>query len=180
MKLKLIISTVCLGFLLFDCNTRDNNKPAKNENKYIDTLNYAYRATYSSDLTVPAKPEIGQMVLTVWKMFENKQIDSLKKYYADTVTYDNSDGHRFYGSSAALLNFAKKDVEGLDSLRFDISMWESLHLNDRNEDWVFIWAAERRYGKDGKADTSLIHEQWKVDSGRVSYFNQYIAKPARK
>jgi hypothetical protein len=178
--MKNLLALLCVFFLLISCNPKNESAVVKERNKVTDTLSYAYKATYSSDMTVPSKPEIAQMVLTIWKMFENKQIDSLKKFYADTVTYDNSDGHRFYGSSDALLNFAKKDVEGLDSLRFDISMWQSVHLNDRNEDWVFIWAAERRYGKDGKADTSLIHEQWKVDNGRVSYFNQYIAKPARK
>jgi hypothetical protein len=59
----------------------------------------------------------------------------------------------------SLLNFARLDVKILDSLRFDISMWQSLHVNDRNEDWVYIWAAERRYENGGKAYTSLIHEQ---------------------
>ena len=178
--MKKILSLISIIIFFLSCNTANNSEIGKDEGKKADTLTYAYKATYSSDITVPSKPEIGQMVLTVWKMFENRQIDSLKKFYADTVTYDNSDGYHFYGSSGALLGFARKDVEGLDSLRFDISMWQSLHLNDRNEDWVYIWAAERRYPKGGKADTSLIHEQWKVENGKVSYFNQYKAKPAGK
>ena len=170
----------CMMFAFISCHTKNSPDVAENSGKMENSTEYAYKATYSSDITVPSHPEIGQMVLTVWKMFENKQIDSLKKYYADTVTYDNSDGFHFHGSSDALLNFAKKDIEGLDSLRFDISMWQSLHVNDRNEDWVYIWAAERRYAPGGKADTSMIHEQWKVENGKVSYFNQYAAKPARK
>jgi len=178
--MKKILSLISIIIFFQSCNTANNSEIGKDKGKKADTLTYAYKATYSSDITVPSKPEIGQMILMVWKMFENKQIDSLKKFYADTVTYDNSDGYHFYGSSGALLDFARKDVEGLDSLRFDISMWQSLHLNDRNEDWVYIWAAERRYPKGGKADTSLIHEQWKVENGKVSYFNQYKAKPARK
>jgi hypothetical protein len=175
------ISTI-LGFsmLLLSCNSKNNTEAATATDKTIDTLTYAYKATYSSDAKVPSKPEIGQMVLRIWKMFENKQIDSLKKYYADTVTYENSDGYLFYGPTDSLLNFARRDVQGLDSLRFDISTWQSLHLNDRNEDWVYIWATERRYQKGGKADTSLIHEQWKVENGKVSYFNQYVKKPLRK
>jgi hypothetical protein len=172
------ISTVLfIVMFLLSCNTKNNTDKSADTNKTNDTLTYAYKATYSSDVTVPSKPEIGQMVLTIWRMFENKQIDSLKKYYADTVTYDNSDGYHFYGPSDSLLNFARKDVQGLDSLRFDISMWQSLHLNDRNEDWVYIWAAERRYEKGGKADTTMIHEQWKVEKGGISYFNQYKRKP---
>ena len=168
-----------LALILTHC-TNVENKTAMEPASSPDTLRYAFKANYSSDITSPSKPEIGQMVMGIWKMFENKQIDSLKKYYADTVTYDNSDGFHFHGSSDDLLNFARKDVQNLDSLRFDVSMWESLHLNDRNEDWVFIWSTERRYEKSGKADTTMIHEQWKVENGKVSYFNQYTKKPARK
>jgi hypothetical protein len=166
--------------ILFSCNSKNNSEVAGNTGKTSDTLTYTYKATYSSDVTVPSKPEIGQMVLNVWKMFEDKQIDSLKKYYADTVIYENSDGYYFHGPVDSLLNFARADVKALDSLRFDISMWQSLHVNDRNEDWVYIWAAERRYEKGEKADTSLIHEQWKVENGKVSYFNQYKKRLSRK
>jgi hypothetical protein len=162
-----------LSVVFLACNTK---KGPNTTGTPADTLKYAYKATYSSDITVPSHPEYAQMVLTVWKMFETKQIDSMKKYYADTVTYD-AYGHRFYGRSTDLLNFARKDIEDLDSLRFDISMWQSLHINDKNEDWVYVWATERRYGKDGKADTSLIHEQWKIVKGKIAYFNLYSAKP---
>lgn len=178
--MKKISNLLCLVIFLLSCNSKDNSEKATVANKIYDTLTYSYRATYSSDVTVPSKPEIGQMVLTVWRIFENKQIDSLKKYYADTVTYEDASGYYFNGPVDSLLNFARADVKGLDSLRFDISMWQSLHLNDRNEDWVYIWAAERRYEKGGKADTSLIHEQWKVENGKVSYFNQYKKRPSRK
>jgi hypothetical protein len=144
--------------------------------KTADTLSYPFKASYSADMTVPSHPEYAQMVLKVWKMFETGQIDAMKKYYADTVTYD-SGGHRFFGKSGDLLKYAASDIAGLDSLRFDISMWQSVHLNDRNEDWVFIWARERRYPKNGKPDTSMMHEQWKVVKGKVAYFNDYNAKP---
>jgi len=174
------ICAFCLIAVLLSCNTKNNLDTAEKTDKTNDTLTYAYRATYSSDVTVPSHTEYGQMVLLVWKLFENKNIDSLKNYYADTVTYDGSDGSHYYGSRDGILNIARQDVESLDSLRFDISMWQSLHLNDKNEDWVYIWAAERRYEKNGKADTSLIHEQWKIVNNKVSYFNQYKSRPAKK
>ena len=177
--MKQILFIASISISLLSCNTKKDIDAAEKNTKTPDTAIYAYKATYSSDVSIPSDPRIAQMVLTVWKMFENKQIDSLKKYYADTVTYDNSTGFHFHGSSDELLNYAKKDVESLDSLRFDISMWQSLHVNDRNEDWIYIWAAERRYEKNGKADTTLIHEQWKIENNKISYFNQYTAKPAK-
>jgi hypothetical protein len=177
--MKPILCLVCVGCFLYSCDTKSNADNAEKTTASIDTLQYAYKATYSSDVTVPSHPEYAQKVLTVWKMFEKNQIDSMKQFYADTVTYDGADGSRFHGSSNDLLNFARKDVESLDSLRFDLSTWQSVHINDKNEDWVYVWAAERRYDKKGKADTTLIHEQWKIVNNKISYFNQYLSKKAK-
>ena len=173
MKKIFIIGTALT--MLLACNENKSTVTEKN-NTIADTTTYSYKAVYSSDFSLSTDPSIAKMVLTVWKFFETKQIDTLKKYYADTVTYDPSNGPRFYGSSADLLSYAKKDVEGLDSLRFDITMWQSVHINDKNEDWVFIWARERRYEKSGKADTMSIHEQWKVQNNKITYFNQYSSQ----
>lgn len=173
MKYTCLISLAFV--MLLSCN--ENKSPVtETNNNSIDTTTYAYKAIYSSNSSIATDPSIAKMVLTVWKLFETKQVDSLKKYYADTVTYDPSNGPRFYGSVNDLLSYAKKDIESLDSLRFDITMWQSLHINDKNEDWVYIWARERRYEKGGKADTSSIHEQWKVQNNKVTYFNQYTSK----
>jgi len=62
-------------------------------------------------------------------------------------------------------------------MRFDIVMWQSAHINDKNEDWVNIWSRERRYPKNkGRADTVLMQENWKVKNGKVVAFDQYLAK----
>src|SRR5438046_2531188 len=123
---------ILLIILVISCNSK--NEPAasasakKSETK--DSLKYAYTATHSSDVTVPSPPEYAGMVLKIWKMFESNKIDSMRQYYADTVTYEPSNGHRFRGSKNDLLNYATKDISGLDSLRFDISTWQTVHLND--------------------------------------------------
>jgi hypothetical protein len=145
-------------------------------NRPTDTLTYAYKATYSSDISVPGSADAAQKVLRVWKAFETGQIEAMKPYFADTVTYDDASGMRFHGPVEQLLAFAKKDIGGLDSMRFDISQWQSTHVNDKNEDWVNIWSTERRYPPKGKPDTVLMQENWKVKDGRVVYFNQYLAR----
>jgi len=178
LKIKLSVVTL-IAILLFSCTSKNNAEANASDNadNKKDTFSYPYKATYSSDATVPSHPDYAQEVLTVWKNFESNRIDSIKKYFADTMTYENAEGMRFHGSSNDLLNLARKDIENLDSLRFDISMWQSLHVNNKNEDWVYIWAAERRYDKKGGADTTLIHEQWKIKDNKIIFFNQYKAKP---
>lgn len=110
-------------------------------------------------------------------MFETDQIQEMKPYFADSVKYDDASGMHFWGPSAQLLAFAKSDIDGLDSMRFDIIMWQSAHINDKNEDWVNIWSRERRYPKNGgKADTILMQENWKIKNSKIIAFDQYTAK----
>jgi hypothetical protein len=171
--MKKLLFLAVSAAVLAACNskTEQATAPAK------DTLTYAYKATYSSDVSVPGNPVNAQKVLQVWKMFETANIQAMKPYFADSVKYDDASGMHFYGPAEKLLAYAKKDIDGLDSMRFDIVMWHSAHINDKNEDWVNIWSRERRYPKKGgKADTVLMQENWQVKAGKVVAFDQYVAK----
>ncbi|HTS45489.1 MAG TPA: hypothetical protein VMH01_13920 [Puia sp.] len=175
--MKKLISASLLGLALFACNSKPNSDLSQGSEALAkDTLHYLYTASYSSDIAVPSHPENAQKVLTVWKMFEKNQIDSMRPYWADTVIYHDASGLNFRGPAETLLAIARDDVKSLDSLRFDISTWESAHANDRNEDWVRIWARERRYSPNGKADTFLMQENWLVKDGKIIYFDQYKAR----
>ena len=173
--------SLSLSLLLSSCSSNESSKsetattpaPAK------DTTVYPYHASYSSDITVPGRSDYALLTLKVWKFFERGMIDSLDPYFADSVVYMDAAGMNFHGPKQKLFEFAKKDVASLDSLRFDMNSWTSSHVNDRNDDWVNIWAVERVYPKKGKADTSWIHEDWQIKNGKVVYFNQFKAKPAR-
>ena len=171
MKKLFLLLLACAAFV--GCKDKTDNET---NNKTKDTLRYAYKATYSSDVTVPSNPVNAQKVLQVWKMFETMDIQAMKPYFADSVKYNDASGMHFYGPVEKLLAYAKKDVESLDSMRFDIVVWQSAHLNDRNEDWVNIWSRERRYPKKAKPDTVLMQENWRVKNGKVVYFDQYLAK----
>jgi hypothetical protein len=164
--------------LLLSCSTKNTSDApvTASTDKQTDTTTYPYKATYSSNVSSSTHPEYAQKVLTVWRLFEKNQTDSMAKYYADTVTYEDAGGFRFHGPAGALLKMAGQGDAALDSLRFDISMWQNIHVNDKNEDWVYIWAIERKYPKNGKADTSRMHEQWKIVDGKIAYFNEYNAK----
>src|SRR5258706_11045437 len=140
--MKILIILIA-GSLLLSCNSKNETGTNSTTNKASDSVSYSYpyKATYSSDVVVPSHPEYAQKVLKIWKFFESGNIDSMKQYYADTVTYEPANGQRFHGKAADLLYFAEKDIsESLDSMRFDISTWQSVHVSDKNEDWVYIWA----------------------------------------
>jgi hypothetical protein len=175
MKNSLLV--LCAGLFMAGCGANDHAAPAAAASApQKDTLSYAFKASYSSDISVPGNPAIAQKVLQVWKMFETARVDDMKPYFADTVVYNDARGMHFYGKAMDLLAYAKKDIDGLDSMRFDISMWQCAHINDKNEDWVNIWSAERRYPRGGKPDTALMQENWQVKDGKVVYFDQYLAR----
>jgi len=169
---KLSFILLCVVFLSACSSKNKAGSPAA-----ADTLKYPYKATYSSDITVPGNPVNAQKVLQVWKMFESGNIKGMRSYYADTVIYNAADGTHFHGPVDKLLALAKQDIDGLDSVRFDIISWQSAHVNDKNEDWVNIWSRERRYPKKGgKPDTVFMQENWQVKGGKVVYFDQLTAK----
>lgn len=165
----------CAAALLASCTTtpeKPGGQPAK------DTTHYAYSASYSSDIRVPGDPANAQTVLRIWKLFETADIQGMRPLFWDTVKYDDAHGMHFFGPTDQLLAYAKSDIDGLDSMRFDIVMWQNAHVNDRNEDVVSIWSRERRYPKDhaAKADSVLMQENWKIRNGKVFAFDQYLAK----
>jgi len=171
-----IVVAICL--LMVSCTTENK----KDESSGVsmpqkDTLTYAFKPTYSSQISVPGDPLNAQKVLAVWKMFESGKIAAMRPYFADSVNYDDARGMHFHGSADTLLAYANGVIAQLDSLRFDITAWQSAHVNDKNEDWVNIWAVERRYPKNRKADTINIQENWRLKDGKIVYFDQYTAKP---
>jgi hypothetical protein len=171
MKKLLALLSIAVAFTA--CNSKVSTSTTPDDK---DTLKYAYKATYSSDITSPGNKIYAQKVLQVWKMFETANIQAMKPYFADSVRYDAADGMHFYGPTDQLLAYAKKDIDGLDSMRFDIFAWQSAHINDKNEEWVNIWARERRYPKKGSPDTVLMQENWQVKAGKVVEFNQFTSK----
>src|SRR5476651_1611840 len=108
-------SVLYLAMAVMTASCTSGTKPEANPvtTPAKDTLTYAYKATYSSDITVPGNPLIGQKVLKIWKMFETMKIQEMKPYFADTVQYNDASGMHFHGSIMQLLSYAKKDVDGL-------------------------------------------------------------------
>ena len=45
--------------------------------------------------------------------------------------------------------------------------------NDRDEDWVAVWAREFTVDKKGEKDTADIHEIWLLRDGKARSMSQY-------
>src|SRR6476646_11221537 len=108
----LIIS--CIIITVISCKAKIDTSNSSSVNLLPDSVNYPFKATYSSKVVESTHPEYLQTVLTIWKLFESNKIDEMKRFYADTVTYEDASGYTFYGRSDSLLNFARRDIEGLD------------------------------------------------------------------
>ena len=115
-----------------------------------DTLSYAYKASYSSDITVPGNPVNTQKVLKVWKMFQTANVEGMKPYYADTVTYDDASGMRFHGPIDKLLTLPNRISPVSTSMRFDITATaERSCLTTKTKIGSISASVERRYPKNG-------------------------------
>src|SRR5882724_6895942 len=100
-KLLLAAATCCL---LMACNSSSSDAvktaPAETDAIAKDTTVYPFTASYTSDVTAPGRRDYLKTVLTIWKMFERNDIDGMKPYFADSITYEDASGMRYQGSSA--------------------------------------------------------------------------------
>ena len=74
--MKKLFFIVSIGAMMAACNTKTDPDPGTARSDAKDTLTYTFKATYSSDITVPSNPVIAQRVLQIWKMFETNQIQT--------------------------------------------------------------------------------------------------------
>lgn len=137
---------------------------------------YPYTAEYSSQF-VPGNPQHAKLILDMWKMWDDNQLDLQESFIADTIVMEAPDGQALRGKE----NFMKESKayrSGFSSMKSSVETWIPLRSVDRNENWVAIWGREAATNSNGVTSTNLIHEIWRINKdGKIDFMRQYMAKP---
>lgn len=158
---------------LIACNQHHTDKRTAAK----DNIIYPFRAAYSSNLQVGSDPENAKRMMQVWKFMEQGKPDSVRNIFADTLIFESAEGARYITPADSLVRQMKLYSMAIDSVRYDVNVWQTTHFPDTNDDWVNIWAIQRTYPKSGKPDTVKIQENWRMKKGRCVFINQYKARP---
>lgn len=134
-----------------------------------------YTATYSSKFQI-GDPKYAQIVLRLWKDWDDNALDRSTSMFADTVTMYHPDGTMLKGKDENLAE-AKKVRSQFASVKSTIHAFVSLKSTDQNENWVAIWGTEEDTGKDGTITSTELHEIWRFNKdGKIDVMRQFMSK----
>ncbi|MGI8599907.1 MAG: hypothetical protein ACR2KB_11705 [Chitinophagaceae bacterium] len=137
---------------------------------------YPYTAEYSSQF-VPGNPQHAKLILDMWKLWDDNQLDMQNDWIADTILLQLPDGQVISGKD----NFMKESKtyrNMFSTMKSSVETWIPLRSVDRNENWVAIWGREAATNNTGVTTTNMIHEIWRINKdGKIDFMRQYMAKP---
>lgn len=168
------------------CNTATTSSNTTDSTKTTDTtamatnVSYAYPVHYSSDFTI-GDPKYAQMVLELWKDYDNNTFDNHKDYFADSVTIDLAGGTTLMNVTRdSAINMIKHYRGSLKNAVSSIEVVTSLKPKGKDETWGCVWGKEVDTHSDNKMDSVYLNENWMFNKdGKVAYMSQFQATPSK-
>ena len=181
-----------LGFLAA-CNNGSKEEvssmaPAKDSTASASTQNltYAYNAAYSSKFEI-GDAKNAQTILALWKDWEDGDLTKSKDRFADSVDLYLADGTHMHGSRDSVIAESQKFRNSMTSSKNRVDAFTPLKSADKNESWVAVWGMETDTWKNGKTDSTNLHEVWRINKdGKADLLYQFSSRttppapPAKK
>ncbi len=165
--------------LFFACNSGENTNSIDS-----DSSKRASNAalTYSSPISYSSQFEMGdnknaQMILDLWKDFDNNTLDQSKDKFADSVTMLFSETE-MYGSRDSVFNATQSYRNMFNTVSSRVAAIMPVKSTDKNDDWVLVWGTETHTDKNNKTDSVHLQETWRINKdGKVDLMMQYLRIP---
>jgi hypothetical protein len=171
----LIMSVTVIGLSQAQENTK-KEKP-KAAASTADNSVMPYTVTYSSKF-VMGDPANSNLIMALWKDYDDNAFDRHADMFADTAMIFLSDGQVIKGRDNMMAG-VKQYRGSIASVKSDVHAIMSLKSVDRNENWVAIWGTEHDTWKDGKTTSVELHEIWRLNKdGKVDVIRQFTRKTA--
>lgn len=162
----------CFAIILFACNSETEKTTATAANA-ADSTTYSYKAGYSSSFEM-GDPKNSEIILKLWKDFDNGDLSVTKSSFADTVDINLRDGTRMVGPRDSIVAGAQAYRNEFTSVQSRVDAFFSIRSTDKNENWVCIWGTEASTHKSGKVDSVRLQETWRLNKdGKVDFMLQY-------
>ena len=158
--------------------------PAKDstENGSSENVSYPYTASYSSKFEIGSANH-ANLILSLWKDWDNNTFDNSRNSFADTVTMYFWDGTRLHASRDSILAAAKQMRGNYSKVASRVDAFIPLRSKDKNEDWVTVWGMETHTDKKGITDSINLQETWRLNKdGKADLVYQFasMTKPKKK
>ncbi len=177
MKKQYLISLLVAVFVLA-CNSNEKNAT---ETATADTTAKPQPAPVAALPDLPAtvvyknwevgNPENALLVLNVYKAWDSDSTEDMSSFFADSTKYDLPDGTRATTTNKTVTSTFRqwrRAYKETTNIPFSLI---SLKNKDRNQEWVIAWTWNRWTYNDGKKDSMLYCDNWRIKDGRINYLN---------
>ncbi|HKC36625.1 MAG TPA: hypothetical protein VKB95_11205 [Chitinophagaceae bacterium] len=164
---------VAISILLFSCHSEEKKEPAAKTAATDAGPALPYTATYS------AKFEMGdnkhsEAILNAWKSFDDGNLQTARKLFADTIYLYLRDGSEMHGATDSVMPAVQAYRNMYSSVKSTVHAYMPLKSTDKNENWVCVWGTEVSTDKQGKVDSVGLEESWRFDkNGKIDLMYQY-------
>ena len=126
------------------------------------------------------KPEHIKTVLNFYNFWDNKETEKLAGLFADTlilrvpgetteIKVANSNINKSFAENRGAYKTTKNQI--LSAV--------SLHDRESNEDWVMINTYSKWVEADGKRDSIMFSDSWRLKDGKISFLMSFDKKPTK-
>jgi hypothetical protein len=182
---KMFIAAIAV--ILYACNAEEKTTPA-DETKAVASAPgvisnmSGYEANYSKSFEM-GDAKHAETVLSLWKDFDNGNLEPSKALFADSVSFLVSDGSIIAGTRDSAVASVQAWRNTLSSVKSSVDAIFAVKSTDKNENWVSIWGKETSTDKKGKTDSIYLQESWRFNKdGKIDLMLQHmrVLKPASK
>ena len=181
MKKLLCLSALSI-LLLTSCGSSSDNDTAK----ATDTASFTppvikeiapmpYAATQTDDWKM-GDPEKLRLILNFYKNLEADTLyDQLAAHIADTITNLNFENKTFRLTGPQFADLVKKFRSRFSKLDEEFRTYMVVHSDKLNYDQVMLWVKETGTYKNGKVDSTMYQENWRINAdGKIFYRGSYM------
>lgn len=166
-----------LSLCIYACNTAEKTPPGETQavttSKAVINNMAGYSPTYSASFEM-GDSKHAEAVLTLWKDWDNGNLEPSKMLFADSVRFYTNDGSLITGPRDSAVAGAQNYRNMFSAVKSTLHAIFPIKSTDKNEDWVCIWGTEVNTDKKGKIDSVHLQETWRFNKdGKIDLLYQY-------
>ena len=158
-----------------DTDTNDEKPATEPVNVLPDLPTYVVYKNWET-----GKPENTQLIINAYKAWDSDSPEDLATYFADSAAYDFPDGRRATTTNKTIesnLRQWRNAYKETTNIPFSLI---SLNNKDRGEEWVIAWTWNKWTYTDGKKDSMLYCDNWRINNGKITYLNSLQNRPSKQ
>jgi hypothetical protein len=160
-------------------DTANTEKSGQEMSKEEKTIEYLFPASLASDWKI-GNPEHVLKVQEMYKiLMQDSGYDAMEQYLADSINNIFYDDKRNMMSKADFIKMVKRFRSQFKTFEEEFIWYVPLRSDGKNIDQVSVMLEERVTWKNGKRDSTLYHENWRIDEQGKFYYRGALARYSR-